>query len=604
VKTSRTLPVFVTSLLSLVLAAIPLRASGPIVWTGGSLTDGSVVDIANWGGIPLTGLGTEDVSFGDTTGQTNVVVPPLGIFLRDVTFTGASRPAYTFDNSILSSLGLNGDLIVDTAGSDVTFNGNLPIALSGITHNVNLVSGSTVIINGTVSDVPLMTAAVHKLGDGTLALNGANTFSGGIDLAGGWLLLGHDSAAGTGLLTLSAGTLAPTANITLANAVSIGGGIKLGDCDTTAAITFSGVITGSGAFDAHGYGDITFAGNNSGWTGGIEFYGDNNVFVNHANGLGTGGVAFSSSSKTALHYNESATLSSLSGGSYASGMGSAVIIAATKVLTIDQDDETNTTYSGRIYGSGDGGLVKEGAGLLSLEGPVQVSGPIAINAGTLQVDGTNGYFVQSSAVTVSSNATLALRNGGGVESDVTVGSGGTLSGTGYVSNAIIQGGATLWAGTAGCAVGELDFADLTLEGLSKVVIGIKSDGMGGLENSEIYVQNAQTLTLSGVDASNKLTLKLISEGVLTGLTANHPYQLMFLDFNNQTGGLLDASNVTIDSSGLVLESGWVATDVHLSSGSNQYFVNFTPVPEPSTYMLMALGLAGGGFAAWRRRRQA
>jgi hypothetical protein len=30
-------------------------------------------------------------------------------------------------------------------------------------------------------------------------------------------------------------------------------------------------------------------------------------------------------------------------------------------------------------------------------------------------------------------------------------------------------------------------------------------------------------------------------------------------------------------------------------------LNFTPVPEPSTYALMALGLGLIGWVAWRRR---
>jgi len=31
-------------------------------------------------------------------------------------------------------------------------------------------------------------------------------------------------------------------------------------------------------------------------------------------------------------------------------------------------------------------------------------------------------------------------------------------------------------------------------------------------------------------------------------------------------------------------------------------LGFTPVPEPSTYAMMALGIGVIGFMAWRRRR--
>jgi autotransporter-associated beta strand protein len=589
------------------------------VWNG--TNSGDITLGTNWtGNVGPTGLGAidENVSFGSTTNSTITVdsslLSALGyvVTLHDITFTDSTNYIFNGTGSPTPALKFTGAFVTQ-AGNTVTFNNTLNLQLSSGSHMVNTASGSTVTVDSVVSGSG---ASIDKWGDGTLALNASNSFTGGVNLNGGRLLLGNSAAAGTGTLALGGGTLAPTTDLTLTNAVTLSGYVKLGDCNTNNAITFSGVISGSGSFDAHGYGDITFSGNNSSWTGGIKFYGANNVFVNHANGLGTGNVAFDSYSTTALHFNESATLSSLSGGNYAyvdvgedqyEYQGSNVVIASGKTLTINQDDETNTTYSGKISGSGDGGLVKEGAGLLSLEGPVQISGPIAINAGTLRVDGNNEWQVQSGAVTVGNSGTLALSNSGSVNSNVTVASGGQLTGTGYVYNAIIQSGATLSPGTATCPIGQLDFSDLTLSGLSKVVIGIKSDGEGGLENSKIYVQNAQTLTLSGVDSTHKLTLKLISDDVLTNLTAGHTYQLRFLYFNNQTGGVLDASNVTIDPTGLNFESGFSANDYALSlytSDGNYYFVNFTPVPEPSTYVLMLLGLTGTGFAAWRRRRQA
>ena len=39
----------------------------------------------------------------------------------------------------------------------------------------------------------------------------------------------------------------------------------------------------------------------------------------------------------------------------------------------------------------------------------------------------------------------------------------------------------------------------------------------------------------------------------------------------------------------------------VSSGGNSIFLNFTPVPEPSTWAMIAAGLAAIAFAAWRRR---
>jgi autotransporter-associated beta strand protein len=83
--------------------------------------------------------------------------------------------------------------------------------------------------------------SLSKMGGGTLALTGANTFSGGTTLSNGTLQVGNNNALGTGPVTLSGGTIQATgAAVTLANAVTLGGNVTFGG---NLALTFSGAAT-------------------------------------------------------------------------------------------------------------------------------------------------------------------------------------------------------------------------------------------------------------------------------------------------------------------------------------------------------------------------
>ncbi len=599
--------------------AVPLRAQ--VVWIGGagepSYTDGdeldhfAVTDPANWEGT-LVGNGTDDVLFGGEVESRGVFIPGGGtIALHDVSFDNSDSTFSFRGNNDNSYLEVSGKLTA-TDYSSAIFHNDLTVKLTPGSHVADIGSEASITIGSSINNSS-SASSIIKDGYGTLTLSGSNIFTGGVTLNNGWLLVGNDNALGSGTLTLNGGTLAPVANVSLANSVSISNGVKLGDCNTENSITFTGNITGSGAFDTHGYGHITFSGDNSGWTGGISFYGANNVHVGSANALGTGSVYFNEGSDTVLHIDMSTTLHDLGGGSYYQGHyvddewvegegGGIISLGSGKTLTLDQT--CNTSYWGAIFGDGDGGLVKTGAGTLTLGGPVQISGPIAINSGTLGIDGDNEWGFSSGTITVNNNATLNLSNWAEVNSNVTVASGGKLTGTGEISNAVIQSGGILSPGTAYCPIGELGFGDLTLAGQSTLVIGVKSDGEGCLENSDVYVYNESTLHLSGITSGNKLNLKLVSEDILSGLIAFQPYHINFLYFQNDDGTQLDLTNVALDLSSFQTEHG--VADISLTLDSTEggwvYTLNFTPVPEPSTYALMALGLAGSGFAAWRKRR--
>ncbi|WP_251268599.1 autotransporter-associated beta strand repeat-containing protein, partial [Enterobacter hormaechei] len=80
-------------------------------------------------------------------------------------------------------------------------------ALSGIAGSTVTLGSSTLTFgdatNQTFAGVIGGTGGLIKQGTGVQTLSGANTFSGGVNLTAGGLLLGDSSAIGSGALTVS-----------------------------------------------------------------------------------------------------------------------------------------------------------------------------------------------------------------------------------------------------------------------------------------------------------------------------------------------------------------------------------------------------------------
>jgi autotransporter-associated beta strand protein len=73
------------------------------------------------------------------------------------------------------------------------------------------------------------TGSIAKYDTGTLVLNAANGYSGGTALNGGTLVVGNNSALGSGVLTAAAGTtLDSNTAVTLANNAVLNGALAIG----------------------------------------------------------------------------------------------------------------------------------------------------------------------------------------------------------------------------------------------------------------------------------------------------------------------------------------------------------------------------------------
>ena len=226
-------------------------------WTNAGTTDFNTT--GNWtGGTP----GAGDVALFNAA----VVLQPnlsASLSIAGLYFSGIGSSGY----DVTSSSGavvftLTG---VGATGSGGTSNSSAAAIRSEITSGTNTVdapvnlgaaaaatqvfyqeAGGTLIVNGVVSSTNAVTLSLK--GAGTIQLNGTNTFTSGstIAQANTTVVLGNDSALGTGTFTNSASSTIQAGGgaRTLANNTVLGGNMTISGSN---AVTFNGPFTSSGS---------------------------------------------------------------------------------------------------------------------------------------------------------------------------------------------------------------------------------------------------------------------------------------------------------------------------------------------------------------------
>ena len=285
------------------------------------------------------------------------------------------------------------------------------------------------------------------------------------------------------------------------------------------------------------------------------------------------------------------------------GSGSYLYLAgANNSLTLDS--ATTGTGSVNIYTDGSTGTAITNQGTLTHTGgsgqitarTVTNSGTITATAGNLSL-GTNstGYTFANTTtgiITVSGGATVNLQapvaspitNAGAINVQsgnlttnrtLTTSATGLFTGTGTVTGNLAFTGGALAPGNGGTGTLTL-LGDLTLGGTSVTTMELgpsSSDRITGLTN----------LTLGG-----QLDIVALTQTFTSG----------------QTWNLFSATTITGSFASFNLpytSSGWVWDTSQLATTGNLTLTTFVPVPEPSTYLLMAAGLAL--IVALHRRRK-
>lgn len=414
--------------------------------------------------------------------------------------------------------GTDGTYTVTLAGSQIaasnlTFN-NSGYTLSGT--SLFLGSGTVTVASGkaaTIGSVIRGTSGLAKEGAGTLALSAANTFSGGVKVTAGTLLVGNKDAFGANLVDINGGNVGSSA----ATALNITSGSFRFSNDFTAAIDAGGQVTLSAPMTlANGtrtitvssgqgfnlYGGISDDGNGYGLVktggslmrlGGVNTYtGDtrvnqgtvtiwNNLAVQYST-LDTDGAG--GFNITGANGSTTPTIGGFKG-SKNQAIGNTVVS-----VSLNPAAGVSNTYSGVLSGSTS--IIKINAGTQVFAGANTYTGTTDIRAGTLQIGnaGTAGALSPSSAITGSTGGTLTFNRSNQV-----------TQGTDF--NSVISGG----LGVTQLGTGALILNGLnTYSGGTRINAGtVRAGGTSAFGSGGIILSSGATLDLNNLTIANAIT---------------------------------------------------------------------------------------------------
>ncbi|MGY0556947.1 autotransporter-associated beta strand repeat-containing protein [Lysobacter sp. A421] len=345
--------------------------------------------------------------------------------------------------AVVGTLTFDGGMLNTTA--DIASGRDVTLAATG---TVMTDAGTTFELGGLVSGA----GALAKSGAGTLVLTGANSYGGGTNIDAGTLQISNDANLGdaAGDVTFDGGTLRTTADLASARDMTL---VGAGTVSTDAGTLFElgGTVSGAGAFTKSGAGTLVLTADNthtggttiaggtlqlgdggtSGWiTGNVANDGvlvfDRSDDVNFV-GLVSGSGALVKQGNNALTLTADNTYTggtTIAGGTLQLGNGGTSgwilgDVANDGSLVFARSDDA--TFDGLVSGSG--GLVQNGAGVVTLTADNSYGGTTVLNAGTLLVNGDQSAAI--GATTANGGATLG--GGGIIGGDVAIASGASIN---------------------------------------------------------------------------------------------------------------------------------------------------------------------------------
>lgn len=354
------------------------------------------------------------------------------------TFNAGSNAVFNVSNTGINTGSGTPSSFIGSVASQIQFNGAFN-ATDGlqmtITNQGTNMGASTNNFVGYVANAQLFTPNSTIFNAGSNAtINATNTRVGSGDLVGyvgGQLyFVGDFNASDNLVLTATNNGIGTVANnqIQFNGDFSVGNNLVLTATNNGTSTVGGNQIIFNGGFSIGNNATLSAINNNSGsLTNGIQFTGPNtvvggDVLINLANSNLT--VATSGTSPF--------TMSGLNGDA-----ASSVTSNQNLIIGLPDSSVTSATFNGSIGGGGGMTLTKNGIGTQALNGSNTYTGVTTVNAGTLNLNGS-------------------------LESEVTVNSGGTLSGTGTINNNLISNGII----SPGNTVGTLTVNGLTLNSMS------------------------------------------------------------------------------------------------------------------------------------------
>jgi autotransporter-associated beta strand protein len=289
-------------------------APATLTWTGAASANWS--DPANWleGTTPYATPEADNLVFPRTAARrvSNHDGPAKQI--KSITFQDAGYTLMGGDLSFAQGPGGPGVGIFDDApgGTNTIENRSLGIPVDQFFGfiNVSMSANDALQVSSAISGGQLFVEGLPSAPT-TLTLSGNNSYTGGTTVNSGTLVVGSNTALGSGLLDLAGGTLVSSGTaITLANPIdaldsTIGGsnslsltasvqikdGHTLTVANTSSIVSLDGTVFGGGRLIKTGAGQLTLRGANT-YSGGTDIQGGT-VLVYNDGALGTGTLKLS-----------------------------------------------------------------------------------------------------------------------------------------------------------------------------------------------------------------------------------------------------------------------------------------------------------------------
>ncbi|HVJ02212.1 MAG TPA: autotransporter-associated beta strand repeat-containing protein, partial [Sphingomonas sp.] len=241
--------------------------------------------VVSGGAINLVGPGSTVVRVGDGTATGAGMTATINAVLAGasgLTKTDLGTLILTGNNSYAGGTAVNGGVL--QIASDTNLGapaGGLSFSAGTLGTTANITTARATAMNAgggileTTADTTLALTGVvsgpgtlTKTGVGTLTLSGTNSYAGGTNVLAGVVEISRDAnlGAAAGLLTLDAGTLRTTADITTARQVALSAGGGTFETTGTTALTLDSAIAGHGALAKTGTGALILRAVN-GYTG-------------------------------------------------------------------------------------------------------------------------------------------------------------------------------------------------------------------------------------------------------------------------------------------------------------------------------------------------